>query len=116
MTKELICICCPRGCRMQAEIENGAVISVTGNSCKRGRDYAETELTAPVRMVTTTIRTEDGVSIPVKTREPIPKEKIFDCMREIKAARVHLPVQMGDILVENVAGTGIPVIAARSMA
>lgn len=115
MNRELICICCPRGCRLHAEVENGEVLEVTGNFCKRGKDYAVSEITAPVRMVTTTIRTAEGASIPVKTREPIPKEKIFGCMQEIKAAEVHIPVRMGDVLLPDVAGTGIPVIAARSI-
>lgn len=114
MTRELICICCPKGCRMAVTLEGNKVTSVTGNTCKRGKDYAVSEVTAPVRMVTATVRTAEGVSIPVKTAQPIPKGKIFESMREIKAATLTLPVKMGDVILENVAGTGIPVIAARS--
>ncbi len=115
MTKELICICCPMGCRLQAEIAENKVLSVTGNGCKRGSDYAVSEMTAPVRMVTTTVRTAEGVSLPVKTQQPIPKEKIFECVREIKAAEVHLPVKTGDVILAHAAGTDIPVIAARTL-
>jgi len=116
MNRELICICCPMGCRMNVEIENGEVQSVTGNTCKRGSDYAVSEITAPVRMVTTTVRTAEGVSIPVKTASPIPKDRIFDCMREIKAAKVTLPVHTGDIILENTVGSGIAVVAAKTCA
>lgn len=115
MTRNLICICCPRGCQLEVTLEDGQVTDVKGFSCKRGKDYAVSEVTAPVRMVTTTVRTEEGVSVPVKTAQPIPKDKIFACMEEIKAVRLHLPVQMGDVILENAAGTGIPVIAARSL-
>lgn len=115
MTKELICICCPMGCRMTVELDGEKIVSVTGNTCKRGSDYAVSELTAPVRMVTTTVRTADGVSIPVKTKTPVPKDRIFDCVNEIKKAVVALPVRAGDIIAENVASTGVPVIAAKSI-
>ena len=115
MTRELTCICCPMGCRLSVETEGDEIISVTGNTCKRGYDYAISELTAPSRMVTSTVRTSEGVSIPVKTKEPIPKDKIFECMEEIKAAEAHTPVHVGDIIVENVAGTDIPVVATRTI-
>jgi CxxC motif-containing protein len=115
MKRELICICCPRGCNLTAEIEDGKVVSVSGNSCKRGETYAVSEVTAPVRMVTTTIRTAEGVSVPVKTAQPIPKDKIFDCMEAIKAVTLHLPVKMGDVVLENAAGTGVSVIAGRTL-
>ena len=115
MTKELICICCPMGCRMTIDLDGEKVVSVTGNTCKRGSAYAVTELTAPVRMVTTTVRTADGVSIPVKTKEPVPKERIFDCVSEIKKAEVTLPVKVGDVIIDNVASTGIPVVAAKTV-
>ena len=117
MTKELTCICCPMGCRLGIELDDGTgdILSVIGNTCKRGHDYGISELTAPVRMVTTTVRTPEGVSIPVKTKEPVPKDKIFECMEDIKKAVVHTPVHTGDIIVENAAGTDIPVIATRSL-
>ena len=115
MTKELVCICCPMGCRMTVELDGEKVVSVTGNTCKRGSAYAVSEMTAPVRMVTTTVRTADGVSIPVKTKDPVPKDRIFDCVSEIKRAQVGLPVHVGDVIVSGVAGTGIDVVAARTL-
>ncbi len=116
MIKELTCICCPMGCRLSVETEGDEIISVSGNTCQRGHDYAISELTAPSRMVTTTVRTSEGVSIPVKTKSPIPKEKIFECMDEIKKAEVHTPVRTGDIIIEGTAGTDIPVVATRTIA
>ena len=115
MKRELICICCPRGCNLTADIEDGKVIAVSGNFCKRGETYAISEVTAPVRMVTTTIRTIEGVSVPVKTAEPIPKDMIFACMEAIKAVELHLPVKMGDVVLENAAGTGVSIIAGRTL-
>ncbi|MBR2303984.1 MAG: DUF1667 domain-containing protein [Ruminococcus sp.] len=115
MTKELICINCPMGCMLTAEVENGEVISVTGNTCPRGETYARTELTAPVRVVTTTALADNGRPIPVKTKDPVPKDKIFEVVEAIKSLTVPLPVKMGDTLLENAAGTGVSVIACRSL-
>ena len=115
MTKELICINCPMGCALTAEVENGKVISVTGNTCKRGEIYAQNELTAPVRVVTTTAMAQNGKPVPVKTKDTIPKEKIFEVVAAIKWVTVPLPVKMGDTILKNAADTGVDIIAARSM-
>ncbi len=115
MTKELTCICCPMGCALTAEMEGGEVISVSGNTCPRGEAYAKTELTAPVRVVTTTMKGQNGKPVPVKTKEPIPKEKIFEVVAQIKAATAPTPVKMGQTLIENAAGTGVEVISTRSL-
>ena len=80
-----------------------------------GREYAVSEMTAPVRMVTSFVKTSEGICIPVKTASPIPKEKIFDCMADIKSVVAHLPVKVGDVMISDVAGTGIDVIATRSV-
>ena len=115
MIKEVLCISCPMGCPVRVEMEDGKILSVTGNTCKRGETYAISEVTKPVRMVTSFVRTEDGVCVPVKTREPIPKEMIFDCVRQIKAAQVKLPVKRGDVILPSVQDTGIPVVATRTL-
>lgn len=115
MEKEFVCICCPMGCRLSVKMNaSGEVTGVTGNTCKRGEEYAVSEVTSPVRMVTSTVRSKNGVMVPVKTREPIPKGKIFECMEMIKSAQISLPVQVGDVIVKDVAGTGIDIIATRS--
>ncbi len=115
MVREFVCICCPVGCRLTVTLDDaGNVLDVTGNTCNRGKEYAVSEVTAPTRMITTTVKTADGICVPVKTEKPVPKEKIFNCMEEIKLHTVSLPIRTGDVVVSDVAGTGINVIATRS--
>ena len=115
MIKEFVCICCPVGCRLSVTLdEAGAVQDVTGNTCNRGKEYAISEVTAPTRMITTTVRTADGISVPVKTEKPVPKEMIFKCMEQIKENIAALPIKVGDVVVSDVAGTGVNVVATRS--
>lgn len=116
--RELTCISCPLGCPLKVEIdENGNVLSVTGNTCKRGAEYGRQEVSAPVRMVTSTVRVVGGEApvVPVRTATSIPKEKIFAVMEEIRSAEVTAPVQLGDTVLENVADTGVKIVAARSV-
>ena len=86
-----------------------------GNTCPRGKQYAIDECTNPVRTVTTTARTVNGGVIPVKTDRPIPKELMFDCMKEIDRSVVTLPAEIGDIVIENLLGTGANVIVTANM-
>ncbi len=115
MIRELICIVCPIGCRMEVDTERD--YRVTGNQCERGPVYAREELTAPKRVVTSTIRITGGIHkrIPVKTRGAIPKELIFKCMEEINKLEVRSPVKMGDVVLENVLGTGVDIVVTRDM-
>lgn len=115
-TRELTCIGCPLGCAVAVEIEeNGQIANVTGNTCKRGDDYARKEVTNPTRIVTSTVRVEGGTSdmVSVKTKTDIPKNKIFACMEGLKGVCVKAPVHIGDIIVENIAGTGVDVVATK---
>ena len=106
--RELTCIICPRGCTLRAKLDkNGAVLGVTGNGCRRGRDYAEAECINPMRTVTSTMRCSDGSVIPVKTDAPIPKADIFKCMRIINSKTVCLPVKIGDVVIPGVFGSNI---------
>lgn len=114
-TKHLICIRCPLGCSLTASLENGQVTSVSGNTCPRGEAYARLELTAPVRTVTSTVRVT-GARMPVisvKTASDIPKGKIDEVMAAIRKISVSAPVHIGDVLLENAAGTGVSVIATK---
>ena len=113
MKRNLTCIVCPIGCSMEVEIIDGEVISVTGNTCPRGEKYAVSECTNPERMVTTTIRTENGMVLPVKTDRPIPKDKVFECMNIINNHVCKLPVKVKDVIIENVFGANI--IATKNM-
>lgn len=117
-SKEMVCICCPLGCRLSVAVGEKGEFEVTGNSCPRGKTYALDELTDPRRIVTSTVRVRGGNTplVSVKTREGIPKDKMMQCMRELAAVELHAPVKTGDIIKENVAGTGIEVVATKNIA
>lgn len=115
MKRNMICIGCPMGCDLTVEIEDGKAVSVTGNTCLIGKKYAETEVSAPTRMVTSTAIAENGIPVPVKTKEPIPKGKIFDVVAAIKVASVALPVSIGDVIVSDAAGTGVEIVATKNV-
>lgn len=111
---ELTCISCPLGCPLRVETDDeGRVLSVTGNTCKRGEEYGRKEVTAPTRTVTSTVRLTGGGSpvVSVRTREDIPKGKIFDVMAAIRSVSVAAPVHIGDVVIPNIAGTGVDLIA-----
>lgn len=115
---ELTCISCPLGCPLKVETDSdGNVLSVTGNTCKRGEAYGRKEVTAPTRTVTSTVRLLGGSMpvVPVRTREDIPKGKIFDVMEAVRCASVQAPVHIGDVIIADIAGTGVDLIATRSV-
>lgn len=115
--RELICIGCPLGCMVTVEMENGEIKSVTGNTCKRGDDYARKEVMNPTRIVTSTVMVKGGNldMVSVKTRNDIPKGKIFDCVRALKGVCVEAPVHIGDVILKDVCGTGVDVIATKEI-
>lgn len=115
--RELICIGCPLGCPLTVELEDGEVRSITGNTCKKGETYARKEVTNPTRIVTSTVEVEGGSAdrVSVKTREDIPKEKIFQCVKALKGVTVKAPVHIGDVIVANAAGTGVDIVATRDV-
>lgn len=116
-TQNLICIGCPLGCPLTVEMEEGNVIAVTGNTCPNGDTYAKKEMTDPRRIVTSTVAVEDGEQavVSVKTKEAIPKNKIFDCMKELAAIKLKAPVAIGDTIITNAAETGIPIVATKNV-
>lgn len=114
MRRNLTCIVCPRGCSLEVEIEEGKVISVTGQSCKRGVAYAETECTHPTRTLTTTMALEGGGVLAVRTDKPVPKELVFDCMKEINAMTAPRGTRIGTVLIADILGTGANVIASQN--
>jgi len=116
-TVNLICIGCPLGCPLTVEMEGNEVKTVTGNTCPRGVAYAQKELTNPTRIVTSTVRVAGGklAMVSVKTESDIPKGKIFDCVKALKDVEVIAPVKIGDVIVENVAGTGVNIIATKNV-
>lgn len=108
MKREITCIVCPRGCRMAADIQ-GETITVTGNSCSRGEQHAVAEILHPVRSLTSIVRVSNrrDTMVSVKSADPVPKEEMFAIMELIHAARVEAPIQIGDVLLDNVCGTKI---------
>ncbi len=112
---ELTCIGCPLGCRLTVDEDND--YAVTGNSCKRGVDYGKNELKNPTRVLTTTVEVEGGIHsrCPVRTQEPIPKAKLFEAMDVLLKVKLKSPVKCGDVVVENLLGTGVDVIATRNI-
>lgn len=117
-TRNLTCIGCPLGCAIQVKMENGEITEVTGNTCKRGDDYARKEVTHPTRIVTSTVRVTNGnpAMVSVKTEHDIPKEKIMDIMHCINEVQVKAPVHIGDVILENAAGTGVNIVATKDVA
>lgn len=115
--RELTCIGCPIGCMLTVQIKEEKIL-VTGNTCPRGEKYAINEITCPKRMVTSTIELKGGRinRVSVKTESEIPKERIMDCMAEIRRAWVHAPVNIGDVVIENCAGTGVNVVITKNVA
>ena len=108
MTKDMTCIICPRGCALKVEID-GESITVSGNSCPKGRQYAMDECTHPTRTVTSTVRVEnrEDTMVSVKTADPVPKDKIFAVMQLIREKSVCAPVHIGDVLIPDAFGTSI---------
>ncbi len=116
-TKELTCIGCPMGCQLEVEMDGTGVTKVTGFLCKKGELYAKKEVTDPRRIVTSIIPVIGGDSdmVSVKTQSDIPKSKMRDCVIALKGLTVTAPIQIGDILLENVCGTNVCIIATKAV-
>ena len=114
---ELTCINCPMGCPLVVTMDNGEVKEVAGNTCKRGEIYGRKEVTNPTRIVTSSVEVTGGSAtrVSVKTREDIPKDMIFECVKALKNVSVKAPVHIGDIIVSDVAGTGVDIIATKEV-
>ena len=98
----LTCVECPMGCALEVEMEGDKVLSVTGNTCPRGKMYAQNEVVCPMRVLTTTVKTENGKMLSVKTDKPVKKSAMFDLMKVINNVVAKTPAHIGDILIENV--------------
>ena len=116
-TKEFVCINCPLGCMLTVVKENDGSVTVKGNTCPRGETYGRTEITDPKRVVTSTVRIkgQKNAVVSVKTVEPIPKGKISECIETLKTVEVSAPVAIGDVIIENVADTGVSVVATKAI-
>ena len=105
--RKLTCIVCPRGCEIQIDDNS----NVSGNGCQRGFEYAVSEITNPVRVVTSTVSCSDGTRCPVRTSGPVPKDRMFDVMREIKKIRVQHCLSIGEVIVHNICDINVDLIA-----
>jgi len=116
-TRVMNCIMCPMGCEMTVTIEDGKVTNVTGNTCPRGPKYAADEVTAPKRMLTTTVAVEGGLLplLPVVSSTVLPKERVLDCAAYLRGVKVQAPIKAGDVVVKDILGLGVDVIASRGM-
>lgn len=110
---DLICICCPRGCRLHVAKD----LTVTGNFCPRGATYAKQEVLSPERVLTSTVAVKGGSLplCPVKSARPIPKSLLFKAMNEVNSLLAIAPISVGDTLVEDLAGSGVPLVATMDV-
>jgi len=118
MVKEMVCVACPMGCGLRVELDGGEIADISGHSCKRGIEYARAEITNPTRMFHSTLRVEGGAAalVSVKSAGPVPKPKLLDCARATKGVRVRAPVAIGDVLLPDVCGTGVDLVATHRVA
>jgi CxxC motif-containing protein len=116
MDKTITCIECPQGCQLTVVIDNNKVVSVAGNQCPKGDNYAQIEIECPCRIFTSTVRTK-GLSlkmVPVRTDQPIPKAYLFQARKELKKIIVTEPVRLGQVLIDDLLDLGVKVIITRS--
>ncbi|SDF45943.1 DUF1667 domain-containing protein [Sporolituus thermophilus] len=115
--RQISCIVCPMSCVGEIELEGGNITSVTGFTCLRGQQYAREEVTAPKRMLTTTVQVSGGLLplLPVVSRQPLPKDKIIDCVRCLTNITVKAPIRAGDVVCANILGLGVDIIASRDL-
>lgn len=116
--RDLICIACPRGCAIKVTLDdNKEVVSVEGATCKNGDKYARDEVTHPMRNLTSTAKVTGGIAtvVPCKTSQDVPKELLFDIMKEINATSIAAPVHIGDVIIKDVLGTGADIIATNEI-
>ena len=113
---KMICINCPKGCELDVE-KNGDDVVVTGHTCPRGEAYGKAELVNPTRMVTGLVRVAGmRKPLPVKTKTAVPKGKINDVLFALSQTTVQLPVKIGDVIIPDVAGTSVDVVATANLA
>ena len=117
MNRKLTCIICPIGCTLEVMYNENEILSVQGNLCPRGRDYAEKELFNPERTLTTSVRVRNG-EMPlasVRSAGPLPKHLIRPVVSKLKKMELEAPVEFGQVILENVEGTGVDVVATREV-
>jgi CxxC motif-containing protein len=114
---EIICVICPNSCRLHVSVDDNYDVLVEGNQCKRGLEYGKQEYLDPKRTLITTMRIEGGFLplLPVRSNKEMPKGRIFEAVEEITKKSTKTPIKMGDVIIPNIFGLGIDIIASRSM-
>lgn len=114
---EITCISCPMGCDVELTVENGEIVRMDGASCPAGEAYVKEEYHNPTRILPTTARVKGGVLplVPVKSNKPMPKGRLEDAMREIAKVELEAPVKLGDVVIEDIFGTGVDIVATRDL-
>ena len=118
MKKKLTCIICPMGCELNVDYDiSKEYFDISGNKCNRGVVYAKSELTNPLRTLTTTIRVKNmsKSTVCVKTDKPIPKDKIFDALKIVKSYDISGKISVGDVLIKNILGTDSNIVATSKL-
>ena len=117
MNKEIICIVCPLGCRMDVELDGTEVESVQGNQCKLGPKHAQKEVRFPGRILTTTVTTDipEIPLLPVRSDKEIPKDQLMTCMSEISRHHISGTIKMGETIIEDILGLGVNIVACRTI-
>ena len=113
--KELVCIVCPKGCRLKVDEAND--YAVTGNACPRGAAYGKSEIQNPTRVLTSTVKITGALyrRCPVKTDNVVPKGKLMEVMQLLNAVELKSPVKIGQVVIENVAGTDANVVVTKDL-
>lgn len=114
MNRKVICTECPMGCEISVEVDDGRVLSISGNTCPRGKVYAENEITCPKRVLTTTVKCKNGCLVSVKTDAPVNKSEMLSLMQKINQIIAKTPLQIGDVIVENLC-EGVNLIATSTV-
>ena len=112
--KLLTCVECPRGCQVTVKLEDGKVVDVAGNFCPRGKVYAQNECVNPMRVVTSTVKSDKGILVPVKTDKPVLKANIFAVIKKINAVTCKTPIKLGDVIIEDI-DSGANLVATKSI-
>lgn len=115
--KHFTCVICPIGCEIDVEVENGSIVSMEGNKCKKSEEFVQQELIEPMRVLTSTARVRGAkwAMVPVRSDKAIPKRLFFQVMRELANIELRAPVKLAQVVIKDVAGTGANIVATRSM-
>ena len=115
--RHFVCVVCPIGCEIDVVHDGGRIISMEGNRCEQSDEFVRQELIEPMRILTTTVRIQGSrwAVIPVRTDKSVPKRLFPSMMRQLRRIKVQTPVNMLDVVVRDVLGTGANIIATRNM-